>query len=218
MQELTPGLWRWTTRHPQFHPAGFEEVASFAARAGDGTLLLIDPLLPPRPDEVLAVLDDAAQGATVAILITIPYHVRSAPELAARYGATVHGHARLRRRLPHGTAFAEAGPHIALPGGAGAHVIGRPRRMELPLYLPSHDALVFGDAVVEHGGALRIWSQEPVDAARERFYRERFVPTLKPLLDLAAERVLVTHGRSVLREGTAAFASALRARPWHHGD
>ena len=48
MEELTEGLWRWTARHPEWHPGEFgAEVASFAAQAGDDTLL-IDPLLPPE--------------------------------------------------------------------------------------------------------------------------------------------------------------------------
>ena len=50
MQKLMEGLWRWTARHPEWHPGEFgAEVACFAAQAGD-TTLLIDPLLPPEPD------------------------------------------------------------------------------------------------------------------------------------------------------------------------
>jgi len=46
MEKLTDGLWRWTARHPEWHPGEFgAEVACFAAQAGD-TTLLIDPLLP----------------------------------------------------------------------------------------------------------------------------------------------------------------------------
>ena len=54
------GLWRWTARHPEWHPGEFgAEVACFAARAGD-TTLLIDPLLPEdagAAEDVLAVID-----------------------------------------------------------------------------------------------------------------------------------------------------------------
>ena len=47
MQKLSDGLWRWTARHPEWHPGEFgAEVACFAAQADD-TTLLIDPLLPP---------------------------------------------------------------------------------------------------------------------------------------------------------------------------
>ena len=45
----------------------------------------------------------------------------------------------------------------------------------------------------------------------ERFYRERFNPTLEPLLDLDFDRVLVTHGQPVMDDGPAELAKALRA-------
>ena len=64
MEKITEGLWRWTARHPEWHPGEFgAEVASFAAEAGDGTLLLIDPLLPPDPEPVLARARRAAGAA-----------------------------------------------------------------------------------------------------------------------------------------------------------
>lgn len=38
-EELTNGLWRWTARHPEWHPSGFDdEVASFALDTDDGIL------------------------------------------------------------------------------------------------------------------------------------------------------------------------------------
>ena len=209
MKRLAPGLWRWTARHPEWHPGDFgAEVACYAARAGDETLL-IDPL----------VVDDAALDEVVAdtkrvsILITIPYHTRSAESLAGRYGAAIWGHPAVAKRLGDASLLREMTPDTKLPGGARAFAIGRPRRYEMPLFLPSHDALVFGDAVVEHGGALRVWAQEKLDARRRRFYAERFIPTLAPLLELEASRVLVTHGEPVLTDGTAALAAA---EPWYH--
>ena len=58
--------------------------------------------------------------------------------------------------------------------------------------------------------------QDRVDDKRMRWYRERFVPTLDALLDLAVERVLVTHGEPVLDDGAAALRGALAAEPWYH--
>jgi hypothetical protein len=86
----------------------------------------------------------------------------------------------------------------------------------MPLHLPSHDALVFGDAVAETDGRLVVWSSNKVDAKVERFYAERFNPTLEPLLELAFEKVLVTHGQPVLEGGKQALRSALKAKPWYH--
>ena len=103
-----------------------------------------------------------------------------------------------------------------LDGDLVAHAIGRPRRDEMPVWLPSHAALAFGDAIIETGGELRVWD-DPLDSPRrERWYRERFLPTLEALLVHDVQRVLVTHGEPVLTRrargaGACAAAAALVA-------
>ena len=223
MDELTDGLWRWTARHPEWHPGEFgAEVASFAVQAG-GDTLLVDPLLPPEGEPDRARVLEAIEGTLgdrLAILITVPYHVRSSEELWQRYGkdaeTTIHGHPACAKRLEDGSAFREIEPGVPLPGGATAHQIGKPRRHEMPLHLPSHGALVFGDAVAETEGRLVVWTSESVDAKVERFYRERFNPTLEPLLKLDFDSVLVTHGQPLLEGGKRALKDALAAKPWYH--
>jgi hypothetical protein len=219
MDELTDGLWRWTARHPEWHPGEFgAEVASFAAQAND-TTLLIDPLLPPAPSSVLAVIDETL-ARRLAILITVPYHVRSAEELWSRYKSaaetTIHGHPACAKRLKDRSAFHEIDPGEPLPAGVTAYAIGKPRRHETPLHLPSHNALVFGDAVAESDGRLVVWASEKVDAKVERFYRERFNPTLEPLLELDFDAVLTTHGQPLMSGGKRALREALDAKPWYH--
>jgi len=216
------GLWRWSSRHPEWHPGEFgAEVVCFAARTPDA-LLLLDPLLPEDPSAVLTLLDaEAAAAGSVAILITIPYHVRSAEPLWERYRAdhqvSLHGHPAVLKRLSASAAdFHPIEPGRALPGGAIPHAIGRPRRYEYPLHIPSHDALLFGDAVVGVGDRLRVWSNRRIDEDVLRFYRERFNPTLEPLVAIGAERMLMTHGSSVLERGTEALREALAAPPWYH--
>ena len=211
------GLWRWTARHPEWHPGEFgAEVASFAAKADDGTLLLIDPLLPEQESNAVLDLLDNEAGERVAILISVPYHVRSSEELRKRYDATIHGHKAAAKRLSSKSGFHEIDPGATLPGGVTAYTIGKPRRHEMPLHIPSHDALVFGDAVVEVDGAVRVWASDKVDAKARRFYRERFNPTLEPLLELSFDRVLVTHGRPLMDGGKRALGEALAADPWYH--
>jgi hypothetical protein len=103
------------------------------------------------------------------------------------------------------------------PGGVSAFAIGRPVRTERPLWLPSHDAIAFGDAVVmTPEGDLRVWAQKPLDERRARWHRETFAPTLSALLDLPARRLLVTHGAPVLEDGAAALRAAVAAGPWYH--
>jgi glyoxylase-like metal-dependent hydrolase (beta-lactamase superfamily II) len=97
-----------------------------------------------------------------------------------------------------------------------AHPIGKPRRYEMPLHLPSHGALVFGDAIAETGGRLAMWSADKVDAKVESFYRERFAPSLEPLLELSFDAVLPTHGEAIMDGGKEALRRALEAKPWYH--
>lgn len=218
MEELAPGLWSWTARHAEWHPRDEfgSEVRSYALRDGPRTIL-IDPLVPADGDELLAELDRVVAGS-VSILITIPYHARSAGLLWQRYrpGAEIWGHPAVAKRLGADVPLQPIQPGTALPGGAGAFAIGKPRRFEMPLYLPSWRALALGDAIVEADGELRVWLQQPITAKRLAWYEDRFLPTLEPLAELDVEVVLATHGRPVLEDGRRALAAALAARPWYH--
>jgi hypothetical protein len=217
--QLAPGLHRWTARHPSWHPpdAFGAEVASFALQAGDD-LLLIDPLV--LDDGVQQELDALAAAARRAhVLITIGYHARSAEPLAERYAAPIHGPRTTAGRLTDTTNFHVLEPGSPGPAGVVAHAIGRPRRSEQPLWLPSHQAIAFGDALVTTpDGELRMWIQDPLTDARRDFYNTRFAPTLAPLRQLAATRILTTHGAPILEDGAAHLARALDREPWfHHG-
>jgi glyoxylase-like metal-dependent hydrolase (beta-lactamase superfamily II) len=217
-KRIAPGLWRWSARHPEWHPGEFgAEVGSFALEAG-GDLLLIDPLLPAGEDaQVLELLDGLAGDRDVHVLITIGYHVRSAEQLCERYGARVYGPANCASRLRNSALLTELEPGEPGPAGVIAFPIGHPRRTERPLWLPSHAALAFGDSVVTTPeGELRVWIWNPLDDKRMRWYRDHFAPTLEPLLELPAERILVTHGEPVLKGGAKALRAAVAAEPWDY--
>jgi hypothetical protein len=216
-ERIDDGIWRWTARHPEWHPAGFgDEVVSYALKA-DGVALVIDPLLPSDAKPVHELVDGIADGGEIAVLITMPFHVRDAERMRRKHGkrCTLWGHEACATRLTRRAGFHPITPDSELPAGATAHAIGSPRRQEQPLWLPSHRALVFGDAVIETEGRLRVW-EDPIDSeSRTRWYRERFIPTLKPLLEHKPERVLVTHGEPVLKDATKKLTSALRSKPWN---
>lgn len=220
--EVLDRLWAWSSRHPEWHPGEFgAEVVSWALDA-NGTALLVDPLIPPSdPEPVTALIDRLAERSRVAVLITIPYHVRSAEtvrdRLSGRAAVSIHGHAACRKRLSSADGFAEIDPGAELPGGAVGYAIGRPRRFETPLHLPSHDAVAFGDAIVGTEGGLRMWTAKgEVDAGHARFYRERFAPTLVPLIELRPANVLVGHGPSAIGDGAEQLARAVADEPWYH--
>jgi hypothetical protein len=198
LEELDAGLWRWTLRHPDWHPRTEfgAEVGCFAVRDG-GRTVLIDPLL---DDAVAEQLDALIEGA-VTVAITIPYHVRSAAEAARRWDARIVGHPDLARRLP-GLTVEEAAP--------GVRPFPIPRHKERPVEVAR--AVAFGDRIVGVDSGLRVWAQREFG---ER-HRNRLRRYLQPLLEHDFERVLVTHGAPVLKDGRAALAAALDAEPWYH--
>ncbi len=224
MEQIAEGIYRWTTPHPEYRTR-VERVGSYAL-AGEGMLALVDPLLPAEGDAareaVLGRLDELVlQAPRVEIFVTIPYHTRSAEPLYRRYAprlpTRLWGHQNVRTRLRDQDTRLHAIPR----GAAGeasliaddrvlAYVIGRPRRSEFPLYFPEHRALAFGDAVVGTARGLRVWSQSP---AGPDWYREVFVPTLRPLLDQEIDHVLVTHGPPAIGDGRRALEEGLAADP-----
>jgi glyoxylase-like metal-dependent hydrolase (beta-lactamase superfamily II) len=212
IERLDEGLWAWRARHPEWHPGKWgAEVVSFAV-GEPGRTLLVDPLV---PDELWDELDGIVRG-NVEILTTNPYHVRSAAAASARYGgARVWGHPACAKRLDDPSVLCELRTDRT-PGGVSAYAIGRPRRHEMPLRIASQRALVFGDAVVGTPEGLRVWEQTPSTEGRERWYSDRYLPTLQPLALLDIERVLVTHGPSVIHGGRRALRHALAQPPWYH--
>lgn len=198
VQEVRPGLWRWTAYHPEWR----QEVGSVAC-AGPRDLVLIDPLL-PSDDAIDALVRDV--GKPVSVLVTVYWHTRSADLVARRHDARVlapsGGRAAVRRRAPTIEAFRPGDP---LPGGV--HALPTARSSEVVYWLPGHRAVVPGDVLLgDPDGGLRLcprsWLPEgtSLDALRG---------SLRPLLDLPVARVLVSHGDPVLRNGRAALERTL---------
>jgi hypothetical protein len=221
-EQLTADIHRWTARHPEWHPRyeWAQEVACFAVESGD-TLVLVDPLAPAEADPFWAELDalvDTSGASRIAVLITIHYHARSTADVYRRYReqleVSIHAHASVRERLDPDVPMSAIEPGEPLPAGARAFAIGNPRRSETPILLPSARALAFGDAVVGVDGELRVWQVSGMSRRRE-WYEERFLPTLRSLLDLDFENVLVTHGPPVLGDGHERLRRGLDAPPWN---
>jgi hypothetical protein len=94
-------------------------------------------------------------------------------------------------------------PGDDLPGGVRALDDGR-GKLETPVYLPEQRALVFADGMTAPGGTLRVWASQ--------WHEQRVLPTLRALLDLPFEHVLVSHGQPV--HTRADFEAALDREPW----
>jgi hypothetical protein len=224
MEQIAPGIHRWSAPHPEWRPH-VEEVMSYALVDGEA-LALVDPLLPAADDArrapLLADFDRLVGAARrLELLITIPYHTRSAESLYERYSRAlptlIWGHAGVKKRLTR-LAPLEAIPQSAsgeaaeiADGAVLAYTIGKPRRSEHPLYFPRLRAVAFGDAVVGTAEGPRFWNQSSSTGAA--WYRDVFAPTLRPLAEQDIEYVLVTHGPAVLKDGRRALAECLAAAP-----
>jgi len=171
LQRLRDGLWRWERRHPEWHPGRFgAQVASYLVKAG-GVTLLIDPLTDGEGDPLLKQLDRLVTDQ-VLVLISVPYHTRSAESLWRRYrerDCLIHGSPLVAKRLSEPTAFTAVAPGDEVGGVARWHPLGRPRRSEMPIEVYSQRALVFGDAVVGAEGGLRVWESPLSTESRRRW-------------------------------------------------
>jgi len=216
VQEIVTGIWRWERRPRGLRAGEFGARASYAV-AVDGETLLIDPLVDGEDDLALSALDDLVRGP-VRILVSMPFHTRSAESLWRRYRrakAHIYGHPAVATRLVDASGFQAVAAGDDVDGVARFHPIGSPPRSEQPIEIPAHRALVFGDAVVETGnGELRAWEVPLNSERRRRWWHERYLPTLERLAALEVEHVLVTHGRAAVGDGAAALRRALERDPW----
>ena len=109
LDELRPGLWRWTARHPDADldpkpgsPADWPPDVGCVACAAPGALVVVDPLVPAgREPSFWAAMDGLVgrHGPRVAVVTTIQWHRRSRDAFVARYDATT---SRARDALPDG--------------------------------------------------------------------------------------------------------------------
>jgi glyoxylase-like metal-dependent hydrolase (beta-lactamase superfamily II) len=194
MDEIAPGLRRWTAWHDEWE----EDVGSLALETDDG-VALFDPIAPPR-----------GVGRAKHVLITVFWHYRSTPELSARVWAS-------RRTVK---ALANRGVEVTdpitrdteLPGGVVAFETAR--HGELVYWLPKQRAVVAGDVLLGAGAKPRP-TDEPLRLCPERWLGNAKHADLRrsllPLLDLPVQRVLVSHGKPVLRGGKRALANVLQA-------
>jgi hypothetical protein len=194
--EIVPGLLRWTAPHPAWNPQSApgssgdwdEDVGSVLYELPD-TLVLIDPLIPSEDrGAFLDWLDGRIAARAVSVLTTIRWHRRNREELAERYRSTT---SRAWNAIPPGIK--------PLPlRGAG----------EIMFWLPAVATLVAGDRLVGgQDGRLEVCPESWLEGVHVN--RPGLAELLRPLIELPIERVLVSHGEPVLRDGRADLARAI---------
>ena len=199
VQELRPGLWRWTASHPEWDHAEHwgPDVGSVYAEL-PGSIVVVDPLVPADETEeqrFWSALDRDVErsGLPLHVLLTVHWHERRVAAVLDRYPAT------LWRPEEKGD----------LPAGVHAETVQGSDWMEALFFLEPHRALVAGDLLIGRDGGIEL----PVDwfPKDEREWAET---ELKPdlqrrLAALPIELVLVSHGEPVLQDGAAALEQAL---------
>jgi Ankyrin repeats (many copies) len=194
--DLGPGLWIWRLEHPGWNQyCEWQEVVTSVCVEAGAERWLLDPLLPPT--DATQVWDRMDERPPTAVALLIPDHadrmswsnlqVRSFDAVVARYRCRAFGPDDWSNNKPPETTLQKIVPGEELPGGLMP--FRDPRGWsETPIYSSRHKTLVFGDALTERGGVLRIWGTPHMERARS---------DLRAMLDLPFERLVISHGQPV---------------------
>jgi glyoxylase-like metal-dependent hydrolase (beta-lactamase superfamily II) len=197
VQELRPGLWRWTALHPEWEHAENwgPEVGSVYAELPD-SLVVVDPLIPADEEETFwSALDRDVErlGLPVHVLLTVHWHERSVATVLDRYKAALW--------RPE-----ESGE---LPTGVHAEVVKGGDWVEALFFLEPHRALVAGDLLVGAGGGVQLPVHWFPKGERE-WAEQNLKPELRERLSaLPIELVIVSHGEPILENGAEVLRRAL---------
>ena len=197
VQELRPGLWRWTAEHPEWDHAEHwgPEVGSVYAELA-GAVVVIDPLVPGDEEERFwSALDHDVErlGRPVYVLLTVHWHERSVDAVLDRYKAVLW----------------RPEEKIQLPEGVEPVVVKGADWSEAMFFLEPHGALVAGDLLIGKDGGIDLpvaWFPK----AEQGWARDVLKPKLRERLGaLPIELVVVSHGEPVLEDGSNALERAL---------
>ncbi len=199
-----PGLWIWRARHPFWTPdADWQQVVTSTYVESRGERFVLDPLSPQLDSiDLWKRLDDRPPTAAAALM---PDHVRDIDLFVTRYKARAFGPLLF---FPDDVPRTQLEPVFAeneLPGGLVPLYDGR-GRLETPMWLPEQRVIVFGDALTEREGELRVWNS--------RWHVKRELPALRAMLELPFERVVISHCDDEPVHSRAEFERALERPPW----
>jgi hypothetical protein len=200
VDEIAPGLWHWTARHPSIR----ENVSSYYLLP---ERVLIDPILPPEGLEWFAEREDPTD-----VLLTNRHHDRDAWRMRDAFGCRVHG---VRNGLHE---LEGRGPVEAfdfgdeLPGGVVAHEVDAICPDETALHIPAKRALACADGVMRsHGGAdLRFVPDRYMDEPERT--KTGLRAAYRRLLDLDFDHLLLAHGDPVVGDGKEALRAFVEVR------
>jgi glyoxylase-like metal-dependent hydrolase (beta-lactamase superfamily II) len=191
MEEVLPGVWHWTARHPKI---GMEVGSHWVPEAG----ALIDPLIPAEG------VDAFRQRPPERILLSNRHHLRHSELLADEFGCSIHCSVPGLHEFEDGPAVEgfEFGAEIA--PGIEALEVGAICPDESALLIEGARALLVADGVM-HYGELRFVSDgllgedpEGVKAGLRASYSR--------LLDREFDNLLFAHGNPLVGGGKRALS------------
>ena len=194
MEEIAPGIWHWTSRHPRW---AIVVHSYFLPKER----VAIDPLAGPK------VLDRLAElGPPEHVLLTNRHHYRSSGDLDERFDVTVHAVRQGLYEFTHGEQVEAFDFGDELPGGIVAHEVGAICPDETALHIPSRRALALADGAVRAGpgGPLGFVPDNLMDEPEQT--KEGLRAAYRRLAEeLEFEHLLLAHGEPFIGEGREAL-------------
>jgi hypothetical protein len=195
MEEIAPGIWHWTTKHPKIGV----DVSSYLLEP-EGVVL--DPMVPEEGIEWFA-----EHGPPSHVVLTNRHHDRDAAQFVDAYGTTVHVVREGLHEYEDKDLAVEAFDFgDELPGGLKAHEVGVICPDEAAVEIPRANAVAIADGAMNYtGGELHFVPDEYIgddpDAIKAGL-REAYARLAD---DVEPEILLIAHGAPVVGGGADAL-------------
>lgn len=201
MDEIAPGIHHWTAQHD-----GIGKTVHSYCLAVDGSVSLVDPMLPPAGVEAFRGGLEPAR-----ILLTNRHHLRHSERIVEEFGCAVLCHkAGLHE-------FAGGGPDVRgfsfgdeVAPGVVALEVGAITPEETALHVRPARAVALADVVIGgEEGELRFVPDELLGDDPEAD-RRAMAESLTRLLDVDFDHLLLAHGEPIVTDGRRALAEFVR--------
>lgn len=199
MNEVVPGIYHWTTMHPDIRT----RVSSYYVEPAG---IVIDPL---EPEDGMGFFDDLDLPPQQVVL-TSGLHWRHSDRFRDRYGATIRVVSSGIRRWEGADRVAETfeyGDEVA--PGVRAVEVGQICADDTALHIAHGDgALAFADGLISHEGVPGFVPDGLMDDPEET--KDGLRNSLRGLLDREFDTLLFAHGDPLASGGFAALKGFLK--------